>query len=136
MKSESSKPELTGDFQPLTWRKAGLLVLGAAACFHAAYTPVDPGPLALLIVGYVACVVQLARLRTTRQSFYTGLLTGLICFGPQLAFFWNIFGPAAIALWAVLALWIALFVALSHVALVRLGAMRAMWWKFPTIACA
>jgi apolipoprotein N-acyltransferase len=53
------------------------------------------------------------------------LLTGLICFGPQLGFFWRIFGPAAIALWAVLALWIALLLALAHVALVRPGARRA-----------
>ncbi|MEI2723660.1 MAG: hypothetical protein V9H26_08990 [Verrucomicrobiota bacterium] len=68
--------------------------------------------------------MQLARLRTTRQSFYTGLLAGLLCFGPQLGFFWRIFGPAAIALWTVLAFWIALFVALTHAALVRFGAKR------------
>ena len=96
-------------------------MLVAVVCFHIAYTPANSSLLALFIVGYVGCLVQLARLRTTRQSFYTGLLTGLLCYGPQLAFFWNIFGPAAIALWAVLAVWLALFVALSHVALVRLG---------------
>ena len=94
---------LPASFQPLTWQKAMWLVLGAAACFHAAYTPAHPGPLALFIVGYVVCVVQLARLRTTRQSFYVGVLTGLLCFGPQLVFFWRIFGAAAIALWLVLA---------------------------------
>jgi apolipoprotein N-acyltransferase len=115
------------ELSPLSWLKAVLLVLGAAACFHTAYTPANSGPLALLIVGYVVCLVQLARLRTTRRSFYIGFLTGLICFGPQLGFFWRIFGPAAIALWAVLALWIALFVALTHAALVRLGAKRAVW---------
>ena len=114
-------------FQPLTWRKAVWLVLGAAVSFHAAYTPANPGPLALFIVGYVVCVVQLARLRTTRQSFYVGVLTGLLCYGPQLGFFWRIFGPAAIALWLVLAFWLALFVALAHVALVRFGPTRAAW---------
>jgi hypothetical protein len=113
------KTESPAAFQSLTWRKAGLLVFGAAACFHAAYTPANPGPLALFIVGYVICLVQLARLRTTRQSFYIGVLTGLLCFGPQLGFFWRIFGPAAIALWLVLAFWLALFVTLAHVALVR-----------------
>ena len=118
---------LPASFQPLTWQKAMWLVLGAAACFHAAYTPAHPGPLALFIVGYVVCVVQLARLRTTRQSFYVGVLTGLLCFGPQLVFFWNIFGAAAIALWLVLAFWLALFVALAHLALVRMGAERAVW---------
>jgi apolipoprotein N-acyltransferase len=123
------KPEAKSPvgFQPLNGSKAVLLVVGAAACFHAAYTPANPGPLALLIVGYVVCLVQLARLRTTRQSFYTGLLTGLICFGPQLGFFWRLFGPAAIALWAVLAVWIALFIALTHVGLARLGVKHAMW---------
>jgi apolipoprotein N-acyltransferase len=123
------KPEAesTTGFQPLSWWKAGLLVLVAAGCFHAAYTPAQSGPLALLIVGYVVCLVQLARMRTTRLAFYMGLLTGLACFGPQLAFFWTIFGPAAIALWVVLAFWIALFVALTHVALVRFGVKRAVW---------
>lgn len=121
------KPEAKSPvgFQPLNGSKAVLLVVGAAACFHAAYTPANPGPLALLIVGYVVCLVQLARLRTTRQSFYTGLLTGLLCVAPQLECFWRMFGPAAIALWTVLAFWIGLFVAFTHVALVRLGARRA-----------
>ena len=119
-------PETPAGFQPLSWRQAALLGLGAAACFHGAYTPAHPGPLALLIVGYVACLVQLARLKTTRQSFYAGLLTGLACFAPQLECFWRIFGPGAIALWLVLAVWIALFLALSHLALVRLGVKRGV----------
>lgn len=119
--------ESPAGLKPINWRKAALLVLGAAACFHAAYTPPNPGPLSLFIIGYVMCLVQLARLQTTRQSFYTGLLTGFVCFGPQLECFWRIFGPAAIALWLVLAFWIALFVALTHVALVRFGPARAAW---------
>ncbi len=119
--------ETCAGFQPLKWWQAGLLVLGAAGCFHAAYTPAQSGPLALLIVGYVGCLVQLARMRTTRLAFYAGLLTGLACFAPQLGFFWNIFGAAAIALWVVLAFWIALFVALAHAALVRFGVKRAVW---------
>jgi hypothetical protein len=121
--------EAAASFQPLNWWKAGLLVLVAAACFHAAYTPSHPGPLALFIVGYVVCVVQLARLATTRQSFYGGLLTGFACYAPQLAFFWRIFGPAAVTLWTVLAFWLALFVALAHVALERFGAKR-VWSIF------
>jgi len=60
--------ELAARFLPLKWWQAGLLVLGAAGCFHAAYTPAKPGPLALLIVGYVVCLVQLARMRTRRQA--------------------------------------------------------------------
>ena len=127
MKTEAADFKSPAGFTPLNWWQAALLVFGAAACFHAAYTSLHPGLLALLIIGYVACVVQLARLRTTRQCFYTGLMTGFLCFAPQLEFFWHIFGPAAIALWSIMALWLALFVALSHVAMMRLGSKRAVW---------
>ena len=127
MKTEAADFKSPAGFTPLNWWQAALLVFGAAVCFHAAYTLLHPGLLALLIIGYVACVVQLARLRTTRQAFYTGMLTGFLCFAPQLGFFWRIFGPAAIALWSIMALWLALFIALSHVALVRLGPKRAVW---------
>ena len=119
--SITSEPKL----KPLNWKQAVLLLLGATACFHIAYTPAHPGPLALFIVGYVASVVQLARLRTTRQSFYGGLITGFLCYAPQLECFWRIFGPGAVALWAVLAFWLALFVALAHVSLTRFGMIRA-----------
>jgi apolipoprotein N-acyltransferase len=70
-------------------------------------------------------LVQLARLRTGRQRFYTALATAFACVAPQLGFFWNIFGAAAIALWLVLALWLAAFVVLTHLAIVRLGLKRA-----------
>ncbi len=53
------------------------------------------------------------------------MVVGFACFAPQLGFFWNIFGPAAIALWLVLALWLALFVVLTHLAIVTLGLKRA-----------
>ena len=111
-------------FQPIDWRRAGLLALVAVACFHAAYTPAKSGLLSFAIVGYVICLVQLARLRTTRQAFYVGLATGFACIAPQLECFWRIFGVAAIPLWFVLAFWIALFVMLTHLAIVRLGLKR------------
>ena len=114
-------------FTPITWKRAGLLALIAVVCFHVAYTPTPArsGLLSFAIVGYVICLVQLARLRTTRQCFYVTMLVGFACFAPQLGFFWNIFGPAAIALWLVLALWLALFVVLTHLAIVTLGLKRA-----------
>ena len=99
--------------------------LGAVVCFHLAYTPAQSGLLAFAIVGYVIGLVQLARLRTTRQCFYVTMVVGFACFAPQLGFFWNIFGPAAIALWLVLALWLALFVVLTHLAIATLGLKRA-----------
>ena len=117
--------EPTSGFTPLTWRRAGLFALIAVVCFHLAYTPAKSGLLSLAIVGYVIGLVQLARLRTTRQCFYIGLVTGFACFAPQLSFFWGIFSGAAIALWLVLALWIALFVVLTHLAIVTLGLKRA-----------
>jgi apolipoprotein N-acyltransferase len=110
---------------PIHWRKAGLFALVAVACFHIAYTPTSSGLLSLAIMGYVICLMHLARLRTTRQCFYTGLVVGLACIGPQLGFFWRIFGPGAIALWLVLAVWIGCFVALAHRALFHFGPKRA-----------
>ncbi len=93
----------------------------AVVCFHVAYTPAKSGLLAFAIIGYLICLVQLARLRTTRQCFYTGLAVGLACFAPQLDCFWRIFGAAAIALWLVLAFWIGVFLVFGHHALARLG---------------
>lgn len=113
---------------PTNWlglRQALGFCLGAIICFHLAYTPAQSGLLACAIVGYVICLVQLARLRTTRQCFYVTLAVGFAGFAPQLGFFWNIFGPAAIALWLVLALWIAAFVVITHIAIVQLGWKRA-----------
>lgn len=106
---------------------AVLIILVATGCFHAVYIPATPTPLALVIVGYVFCLVQLARLPTTRQAFYLGLLTGFLCIAPQMAFMWTIFGTAAIPLWLILSLWIAFFVTLAHLALERLGAKLAVW---------
>jgi hypothetical protein len=121
---QSSLPAAT--FQPLLhWRWAGLSALILVACFHAAYTPLPSGVWTFAIVGYVVCLVQLARLRTTRQCFYAGLVAGLTCIAPQLECFWRIFGAAAIGLWLVLALWIAFFVALTHLAIVHVGLKRA-----------
>ena len=116
--------ESPAGFQPLNWRRAVLLALVGVACFHAAYTPAKSGLLAFGIIGYLICLVQLARLRTTRQCFYSGLAVGFACYAPQLECFWRIFGAAAIALWLVLAFWIGLFLVLSHLALVRLGPKR------------
>lgn len=121
--NENSDP--ASDFKPLTPRHGVILAILAVACFHLAYSFDAPNLLALAIFGYVICLVQLARLRTKRQCFYVGLATGFACFAPQLGFFWNIFGAAAIALWLVLALWIAFFVIITHIAICHLGLGRA-----------
>lgn len=105
---------------PLTWSKALLFMAGAVLCFYTAYWQ-NPFGLHLAIIGYVICLTQLSRLKTTRQSFYAGLVTGLLCIAPQLVCFWKIFGPGAIVLWTILALWIAAFTGMTHATLARFG---------------
>jgi apolipoprotein N-acyltransferase len=100
---------------------AALFIAGAVACFHLAYWPTNFSPLHLAIIGYVICLVQLARLKTTRRSFYAGLITALLCVAPQLTCFWSIFGPAAFALWTIIALWIGAFTGMTSAALRRFG---------------
>lgn len=107
---------------PLSWPVAVLLIVGAAVCFHVAYLKTSFGPLPLFIIGYVVCLTQLSRLKTTRQSFYAGLVAGFLCVAPQLSCFWQIFGPAAIPLWIILAFWIAAFTGMAHASLERFGA--------------
>jgi apolipoprotein N-acyltransferase len=45
-----------------------------------------------------------------RIGFRFGFLAGLLVFAPHLFWFWKIFGPAAVCLWAVLAFFTGLFV--------------------------
>jgi apolipoprotein N-acyltransferase len=114
---------LRSDCRGLSWGLALLWVGGAAVCFHVGYLNTDFGPLSLFIVGYVICLTQLSQLKTTRQSFYAGLIAGLFCVAPQLLCFWKIFGPAAIPLWIVLAFWIAAFTGMAHASLDRFGTL-------------
>ena len=113
------------DFTPLAWQRGLFMALGAIICFHLAYTPAQSGIWSLAILGYVLGITQLARMRTVRQSVYTTVVVGLACYAPQLECFWRIFGPAAIPLWLVLAIWLAAFVALTRLALIKLGPKRA-----------
>lgn len=112
---------LRSDCRALSWRLAPLWIAGAAICFHLGYLRTDFGPLSLFIIGYVVCLTQLSRLNTIRQSFYAGLAAGFLCGAPQLLCFWEIFGPAAIALWTVLAFWTGAFTGMTHASLVRFG---------------
>jgi apolipoprotein N-acyltransferase len=105
----------------LSWPKALFWVITAVVCFHVAYEGYHFGLPGFFTLGYVVSLTQLGGLPTTRQSFYTGLVTGVLCVGPQLDCFWRIFGPAAIPLWLILSFWIALFVTLVRLTLVNLG---------------
>jgi len=93
-------------------------VAAAVVCFHLAYLR----PLfSILIVGYLFCVLQLARARTGRVAFYSGLSVGFLMAAPQLSCFWTIFGAAAIVLWLVLALWVGFAVAMARLLLKHFG---------------
>jgi apolipoprotein N-acyltransferase len=109
---------------PLTWPKAALFIAGAVGCFHLAYWPAHAHSLHFLIISYVICLTQLARLSTTRRAYYAGLITGILCVGPQLTCFWKIFGPAAIALYYILGFWIGIFTATTCAALRRFGPLK------------
>jgi len=66
-------------------------------------------------------LLQLARASSFRKAFYAGLAVGLSIAAGQLLCFWSIFGVSAIALWAILAFWTGLFVALTRLVLLRFG---------------
>jgi apolipoprotein N-acyltransferase len=95
------------------------LAFGGVTAFHLAYA----APwLSGCILLFLYCLVRLVDLRTARQAFYTGLIVGLACYAPHLAFFATIFGPAAAALWLVLAFWLGSFLLLAQ-------RVRARWGK-------
>lgn len=107
-----------------TLTAGGLIGYGTAAvaAFHLAYSL--PGTGVFMLV-FLFCAAQLARAETPRRAFYPGLAIGVAAYGPQSAFFYNIFGFGAGALWLVLAFWLGLFAALARLCLKRLGPLAA-----------
>src|SRR5262245_28235345 len=96
-------------FRPLTMR--GLLVWGfaAIATFHVAYELFPP-----LIFVFLLCMYRLGHTASRPPAMYSGWLLGLAIYGPQLAFFWNIFGVGALGLWLVLATWLSVYLVLQR----------------------
>ncbi len=104
----------------LTTKAMLLLAAGAVASFHLAYA----GPKwCWLILVFMGCLLPLARADSGRKAFYFGLVVGLLIYAPQLLFFWKLFQFGAIALWCVLAFWLALFVVLARGCLLRFGGL-------------
>jgi len=86
--------------------KAHLLwSLVALVSFHAAQII----GLGWLLIPCAYALIELSRASSRRKVFYPMLVLGFLFYAPQLAFFWNIFKAASIALWLVLAVWLALF---------------------------
>ncbi|MBL9140603.1 MAG: hypothetical protein JNK53_01945 [Phycisphaerae bacterium] len=101
---------------------AGLVAV-AAGTFHAAYEIPWGAP---IILAFFVCVNRLAALRTSAHALRVGWVLGLLMYAPQLAFFWSIFGAAAIGLWLVLACWLGLYLVVQRFALVKLGPIGAL----------
>ncbi len=112
---------------PLGWTKSFLWLIIAVACFQTAYASTRFPSAGWLIFGYAFGLVQLSYQPTVRRAFYFGLAAGFCCAAPQVFFFWNIFGPAAIVLWLVFAFWIGLFTALACGCTRRWGKIKAAW---------
>lgn len=98
------------DSTPSLW-KTMLLAIIAVASFHLAYSF---AACSVLMAVFLYCLFELSRVKSARVAFYCGLIIGLFAYGPQLYFFWNIFNFAAVALWAVLAFWLGLFLLLAQ----------------------
>lgn len=86
----------------------------AALCFHVAYSL--PG-FGILILVYPFALVRALPHLSGRHCFYGGLALGLLLYGPHLRFFWTLFQAAAVLLWLILAVWLALFLVLGRLAL-------------------
>jgi apolipoprotein N-acyltransferase len=112
---------------PSNWGKSFLWLALAVVCFHAAYTSIHFPAAGLLIFGYACGLVRLADQPTVRRAFYFGLAAGFLCYAPQLSFFWNIFGEAAIVLWLILSFWVGLFAAIACGCIRRWGKVKAAW---------
>ncbi|MBA4146829.1 MAG: hypothetical protein H0X66_01855 [Verrucomicrobia bacterium] len=106
----------------LTGKAALLWALGAIASFHLAYSF---QPLSFAILLFLFCLFQLRHLDCGRKAFYGGLAIGFAIYAPHLSFFWSLFGAAAIALWLVLAFWLAMFLLFATRCTKRFGSLPA-----------
>lgn len=113
MNTGSSSPDAPppGSPRPLSPPAILGLALASVAAFHLGFLF---APLWWLVLVWLGGLFALRRVPCGRWAFYTGLAIGLGIYGPQLHFFWTIFGPAAFLLWLILAFWLALFLLLLH----------------------
>lgn len=93
----------------------------AVALFHLAYATST----GWLILAFPFALLPLVGRLSARPGFYAGMALGFALYPPHLAFFWTIFGPAALVLWGVLAFWIGLFLGVGCALRDRLP--RGVW---------
>ncbi|MCP5517491.1 MAG: hypothetical protein H7A45_09580 [Verrucomicrobiales bacterium] len=102
---------------------AGLILVGAGG-FHAGFLI----PSVWWLIGvWLGALFSLRRLGTARRAFYAGMTVGLLIYGPELHFFWRLFGPAAAVLWLILAFWSGLFLLGLQQVQQRWGGTAALW---------
>jgi apolipoprotein N-acyltransferase len=113
----STSPAVSSaSFGPVSAKALVAWGLGAAAAFHVAYEFWPP-----VIFVFFFCLYRVGHATTRPQAMYSGWLLGLLIYGPQLAFFWTIFGFGAVALWLVLGTWLSVYIVLQRFALLKLG---------------
>src|SRR5262250_3446851 len=91
--SVMSRPDATdrktvgeGQDSQLPWPRLVAFAVCAAVCFHVAYSN---EALSFMILGYLVCLLQLARASSFRKAFYAGLAVGLSIAAGQLLCFWS-----------------------------------------------
>jgi apolipoprotein N-acyltransferase len=90
--------------------QAGAALL-SGALLPLCFPPFDAWPLMLVVL---ALLVASLRGAGARWSFYLGMLQGLTGFGLALRWLWLIFGPAALALFALMAMFTGFFCLAHH----------------------
>ena len=122
-----------------SWRQWSVEVLLSAGLFQAAL--LFPRAAGWLVILSLVFLLRLRRAATVRRAFYGGLLVGFGVMVPQLFFFYRIFGPLALALWFLLAVWFAAFVAVGKLVERRFGrewgvvAAPVLWMGFEFTRC-
>jgi apolipoprotein N-acyltransferase len=99
----------------------------AAGFFHLAF---EIPALNCAVLLYAFLLIELSKAARASVAFRLGFLAGLLVHAPQLTWFWTIFGPAAICLWAILSFYTGLFVLLVHGWRQRFGT-KLLWLVAP-----
>lgn len=122
-----------------SWKQWGAEILLSVLLFHAAL--IWPAGAGWLVLFSLVFLLRLRRAATVRRAFYGGLLVGMGIMGPQLMFFWKVFGPFAVLLWFLLAIWVAIFCGLGKAVESRFGrawgmaAAPVLWFGLEFVRC-